>query len=346
MEKKHNVILDEMILICCKFLNYLPLFHLSCDESFDTIKSMTNFRFSFISLPWGDKHLYFLSYKKGIKFFHVLRLSDINKPYEEEQVNDLTDKFLSLEDDKENLNSQLRIEFLKFKYAELQNSINTLNNKVNNYIAISLVYIGVFTYLFKIAINVTSLPFVFFIWILLTLFGINLLNVLILLRRYLQVKSYMKSKFSSFKQSPDWRSLAKSFYIDWLTSKDEQNASASLVLNIEKYFIRSIVFSLLLFFSITIEPYMIKTSSVNNSLNYNEIVLVDEYGKFSPEGLLKLSKNISLDKKVVFIYSSSNILAKDTIDFTIKILNLSKHNLIIKLNDRLFDNKMIISVIE
>lgn len=349
MEQENSSFWNKLGLFVCRVLNLTPICHVSQDSSFDTVDSLVGLRFSVLSIPWGDKHLYILTFSEHFccKLFWVLKIADLQPPRSYAELQRLEDEFLKLDDGSSSIKSQLRIEFLKHKNSECQNSINTLNNKVNSYIAIALVYAGFYAFLFQSTINVFISPLGIVMWLILVLSGMSLINVLILLRKYLQVKGAVKSKFSSFKESPNWMLLAKNIYIDWLTAQEEQLAAASLVKNIEKYFIRSILLSSILFFTMVLNLNVEPSLSLNeNQKSTSEFILLNEMGVFSPKELLRLSDALSSDKFITFIYSSSNIAGKNTTDFTTTALGLSEQNQIIKLSDNLINNNMLIATIE
>lgn len=127
----------------CYLFNQLPLFHISQDERFDSIENISDLRFSFIAFPWGDKYLYIASFLFTLKKFEwgkCLRLSDIQPPMELSELNKKVDAFYELTKKTAEEDSKLRIEFLKHKNEECKSSLNVLNNKVNSYIAVVLVY--------------------------------------------------------------------------------------------------------------------------------------------------------------------------------------------------------------
>ncbi|EJN6958856.1 hypothetical protein NRD16_000680 [Photobacterium damselae] len=350
MEHSNNSIWYKLGLFFCWILNFSPIFHISRDKDFDSITQLAELRISILSLPWGDKHLYFISLSKenGFELLSVLRVSDLQPSRSQEELEECRSNFLELNDDDDGLKSRLRIDFLNHKNTDCQNSINTLNNKVNSYIAIALVYAGLCTFLFKSILNLPVSTISIVMWAIFALSVIFLVNVLVLLRRYLQVKSVAKSKFSSFKESPDWKKLAEGIYVDWLTSQEEQRAAATLVRNIEKYFIRSIVLSALLLITTALQPYdwLVTEHSGRGDESSKEFVLLDREGNFSPQELLSLSEAISPDKKVIFIYSSSNAVGKTTTDFVIKSLELTEQNSVIELSNLFFNTKLLIASME
>ncbi|WP_032475468.1 hypothetical protein, partial [Vibrio cholerae] len=220
------------------------------------------------------------------------------------------------------------------------------NNKVNSYIAIALVYTGFFAFLFQSILEFGSSHFSALIWLAFGLSSICLINVLVLLRRYLQVKVTLKSRFASFKGSPDLKQLAKSIYIDWITSRDEQWEAATLVKNIEKYFIRSIFLSSLMLFYTVLHPFIQQVPSNSIKTTNDEFILIDKKGNFSPQELLSLSKTVTSDDTIIFIYSSSNSSGNASANFMITALNLSKQSTVIQISDELFDPKLLIATVK
>ncbi|MFA0061785.1 hypothetical protein AB4370_18500 [Vibrio cyclitrophicus] len=350
MESNNNSIWYKLKSFFFWILNISPILHISRDKGFDSITQLTDLRISLLSLPWGDKHLYFISRtkEKGFEFFSVLKISDLQPSRSQEELKNCKSNFLELDDDADEMKSQLRIDFLKHKHTDCQNSLNTLNNKVNSYIAIALVYAGVCTFLFKSLLQIpVSTTSCLLMWGGFALSIIFLINVLVLLRRYLQVKASTKSMFNSFKDSPDWKKLSAGIYIDWLTSQEEQTAAATLVRNIEKYFIRSIALSTFLLIATALQPYnWLSTELSNEDSSRTNFVLLDKEGNFSPKELLNLSKAISHNDKVTFIYSPSNTLGKTTTDFAIKALELTGKNSTIELEDPFFNTKLLIASME
>ncbi|MDD9156291.1 hypothetical protein PVK64_08835 [Aliivibrio sp. S4TY2] len=349
MEHNSNSIWYKLGLFFCWILNISPVLHISRDEEFDSISQLTDLRISILSLPWADKHLYFISRtkEKGFEIFSVLKISNLQSPRSRKELQECKSKFSELTDDASGIKSQLRIDFLKHKSMDCQNSINTLNNKVNSYIAIALVYAGLCTFLFKSLLKLPVSTISLVLWGVFSLSVIFLINVLVLLRRYLQVKGAEKSMFSSFKEFPDWKTLAEGIYIDWLTSQEEQIAAATLVKNIEKYFIRSVALSSVLLIAATLQPHSwFLTKPLDRNGSDTKFVLVDHEGNFSSQELLNLSKSLSPNDKVTFIYSSSNNLGKATTAFTIKALELVGKNSTIELDDTLFNTKLLIASME
>lgn len=349
MENSNQSIWYKVKLNFCRLINLSPILHISRDIEFDSITQLTDLRFSLLSLPWGDKHLYFISLSigKGFELISILRVSDLQPSRSQEDLEECKSNFLKLNDDKDGVKSQLRIDFLKHKLTDCQNSINTLNNKVNSYIAIALVYAGFCAFLFESLLEIPVSNVSLMTWAVFVLSVICLINVLVLLRRYLQVKAAAKSTFSSFKEFPDWKNLAAGIYIDWLTSQEEQTAAATLVRNIEKYFIRSVALSAFLLIATALQPYnWFLTEQSNGVRSSTKFVLLDKEGNFSPQELLSLSMAISPSNKVTFIYSSSNALGKATTDFAIKALELTGENSKIELEDPFFNTNLLIASME
>lgn len=350
MEQNNHTLWYKLRFSLCFIFNQLPFFHVSQDERFDSIANLTDLRFSLIALPFGDKHLYIASFCKisGFEWGKCLRLSNIQPPLQLSELNEKVHNFSELSAAGSESDSQLRIEFLKHKHEECKNGINVLNNKVNSYIAIALVYAGLFAFLLQSSPEYVNLPAKYLTWFFFILSGINLVNVLVLLPHYLQVKGSHKSTFGSFKNEPSLKLLAQSLYMDWQTASHEKTAAATIVVNIEKYFIRSIILCALLFVVIEVSPvFFHKEANPNGTAKVsNEFVLLNQGGDFSPQALLKLSQNISPKNKITFIYSISNIDGNATAKFIINALKLAKQSSFVVISDEHIKGRSLIAVIQ
>lgn len=322
--------------------NFFPIFHISRDKDFGSITQINDLRFSLIHLPYGDGIIYFITYNKNSKFniFYIIKLSNIQ---ESRDASSLTEGFKKFEYYSSDRSSKLRMEFLQHKYSDCLNSINSLNNKVNLYIAIVLVYTGFVGYLSKESFSqdINNINCFLLTAIILCIF--NLYGLCSVLKRYLDVKSYSKSSFGDLKAQATQKNLTAGIYYDWIGLSDKIIMSGSLVRNIEKYFYRSAFFSIcsIILLNLSSQPLKI-TDTSGTTVNHNEYIIVDENGNFSTKTLFRLSENMK-DKEVIFIFSESNNSAKRKIDFIVEVLDLDNKNHKIKLNRNLLDNRTIIA---
>jgi hypothetical protein len=344
VEISKRTIWQKLGLFICNILNFLPVLHLSRDEDFDSISQINDLRFSLIAIPLGDSYWYFATYSPSTKFslFELLEIHEIQPKKTKSELSELVNSLDQLPDD--NGNNELRLEFLKHKHDQCQASINILNNKVNNYIAIALVYTGFIAFLFQSCLKFSAHPLSWLLWSLLLLSTLSLSSLLILLRKYLKVKGAHKSKFGEFKTKPSWLLFVKGVYLDWQSAQDEQLASATLVKNIEKQFFRSVSVSFLLLLLVTYLPFSSDFDLIQNDgkENLNEFTIFDKQGKFSAIELLHLSKKINSNSDVLFILSKSNQVGKNSIKFIIKALELSNRYSVVEVNNDLFDKNILL----
>lgn len=329
--------IEKVVLLA---LNLSPVLHISSDNNFDSIKNTGDQRISIISIPLGDSFLYILTFdsEKGCNLFYRLHLSDVQVSRD---INKITRDFISFDkvNSYRNNNTDLRLDFLNHKYSDCINSLNTLNNKVNSYVAISLVYAGFCGYLLTNTIDIKEDAYRYISYPLIFIILLNLTQSLFLLRVYLKVKGKEKSSFSTFKYNTSKSNLTSSIYFDWLSISDEITLSASLVKNIEKYFIRSMISSVILLVVIFLDRYGVFT--MPKDLVQSSFYIVDSNGDFSSEEFLRLSKE-SKSQEFVFISAESNAGAKELISFTIKNLKLSEDSRIITLKDEVIDGYSLI----
>lgn len=349
METSKRTIWQKLGLFICNILNFLPVLHLSRDEDFDSISQIDDLRFSLIAIPLGDKYCYLATYSPSTKFslYELLKIHEIQPRKTEFELSKLVSSLKELSGDEEH--TKLRLEFLKHKHEQCQASINILNNKVNNYISIALVYTGFIAFLFQSCLKFSAHPLSWLLWSLLFLSTLSLSSLLILLRKYLKVKSTYKSKFGEFKSKPSWLLFVQGIYLDWQSAQDEQLASATLVKNIEKQFFRSISVSFLLLLLVTYLPFSANIDLIqkDGKENLNEFTIFDKQGKFSAVELLHLSKKINSNSDVLFILSKSNQVGKSSIKFIIKALELSNRYSVVEVNNDLFDkNTLLVKIKE
>lgn len=226
--------------------NRLPIFHLSCDRTFDSILYYSSdfpLRLSIIYIPLGETKHYLMSYSaetKKLNLLFTLRMIEVQHQRTCEEILELSEKLEQLTQDSEDI--KYRIEFLNKRNNDFQNGINNLNNKTNNYISITLVYSGLMAYALQQLMKHTGQMNSTLAGIALFLSALYLIDIFCYIRAYLNVKSYMKVSFNTFKEKPSLALLEKSTYIDWLTLNDKHCSFASLVKNIERSFFTSAIY--------------------------------------------------------------------------------------------------------
>lgn len=131
-------------------LNMFPICHISNDKNFGTIDvdNHTDFRLSLFALPLGKLKLYIISYnsEEGFCFYRVIDMNVINAPCCPESIDLKARQYEEFIKNNDEDKIRLQIDLLKEKITQCQQRNSNLYNKFNSYIAISLVYIGLLTY--------------------------------------------------------------------------------------------------------------------------------------------------------------------------------------------------------
>lgn len=238
-----------------QLFNHSLILHTSSDKNFDSIAESHDPRISLFHFPLANKHIYIITYSKtmGFRFMFLLRLSALIPVFNKDDINKVKEQFKSFDRIYCPEKNKLRIEFLKHKYNEYQNSVSLTNNKINNYLTISLAYVGL---LYFLSYNIKASPYGILniiVWSTFILSSISALNVLLLLKECLKISGNYKSSITEFNKMPSWRLLNESIFVDFASSENTRIIMVSLVRNIEKYFIRSFSLCILLLFYFFIE---------------------------------------------------------------------------------------------
>jgi len=335
-----------------KLLNILPILHVSKDDNFDTLEYSDDWfkdmRYTLLALPLGNRHVYFFTYsQKNINPIYVLNINTIVTPLTEEKRTELGNDFASLPP--EGSNWELRLNYVMYKHANIANSINILNNKVNNYVAISLVYTGLFIFIIESTMKSSENDIISYLsWLILLISSVNLISGLILLHQCLKVKGSLISSFGAIKRSPTYARLAKNIYLDWQSAYKEQLCFTTLIKNIEKSFTYSLIASFLLYSLIALKPYLEDVIPPDKpmSTTESEYVLVDEKGSFSPKELLEFSQRLATATEVTFVYAKSNMLGKDTLNFVVMSLPLEDNHSVITVSDNIIAGQTLLAIIK
>jgi hypothetical protein len=277
-------------------LSRCPVFSVTLDKNFHNIDKdyfeLEDIRISLFSFGVGAVKIYFATYKKNEKFriFRVIHLRDIAKLPLKEEVQDKVESYHQHIEGKQQGDIDIEIDFLKYKIASEESRKNIASNKINNYMAIVLVFISlVFAGGPKFVIDFKN--------ILLTVLAIMasycLCNVIIYLFSFFKVRSFLRAGFKDLKQSSSHsKKVAESYYEDWYSIKEEATLFVSYALNIERYMKFALVFivGVILyntinasFFTSTITP-----ASTNNLINYTVDIGFSENSELQEPELEKL----------------------------------------------------------
>ncbi|MFM5578339.1 hypothetical protein ACK4A1_01670 [Aeromonas veronii] len=338
----------------CQFilnmLNWSPFIHVSDDELFGSVSADYKKRISLIEFPLGKWKFYFFTRlkekndKAKYNFFHLLDFDSVCKIKSEQVVNEkVTDYkcFISGLDD-ELIRNQ--IEFLKDKISMNQARIASGYNKTNMYVAIVLVYFGFVLYLIGKVVNLATINYWLFF---LTFFvGYNAFNCACFIKSSLSIRGYIRSSFRSIKNDASIKELACAYYRDWYSTNNEGDVITSYVGNVEKYFTRSLVVSVLVLgiLSIGDKTDLFKGETMHHN---NEFLIFNETGEFQKSEFILLVNKINEGSEKVFIINSKGekkgALIRDFIRTTVsdpeRVVEISLENkvvnskvIIVKLN--------------
>jgi len=222
-----------------------PIFALSYDESFGDYDQEKKIRcgckrFSLLNLMFGDRIIYFCTYKidkKRFKWFHVLNLSKI------EQFNLKTSKSIKLEENyREHLknlcNDELEIEkeSLNKHIQDEADRIKISNQKINTYTTIVLTVLPLIS-AFSAILDVNQFvkfPALLKICVFFGFYAV--LNICIYLFSIIKVRSISKSTFNDLKNNSDKRKeINFQYYYDWQQLKRKADLFVSYVKNVDKW---------------------------------------------------------------------------------------------------------------
>lgn len=247
-------------------LNWSPFLHISNDINFGSINttnaaraSSTGLmlkdgdRISLLSLEFGARKFYFVSLaiaagKIRFQLFKCLRFYDVLKKYDIAHIDKKTLLYKNHIRRHTEEQRNIQIDFLKEKFNENQSRISGVHDKITNYSAIALVYIGFVGYLLTEILKIKSYSSGIFIasWIIFSILVIYTLNLICFIQLGLSVKSYVRSKFLDLKNAPTSIQLAANYYADWYSERNHADIISSIVSNIEFYYFRSLFVSFLL----------------------------------------------------------------------------------------------------
>jgi hypothetical protein len=275
-------------------MNWSPFLHISNDRNFGSINTVNKARttsagsilengdrISLLSLEFGSKKCYFISLtivsgKLKFQIYKFLKFYDVLEKYDISHIDNKADRYKNhiISQNIEQLNIQ--IDFLKEKFNENQSRISGVHDKITNYSAIVLVYIGFVGYLLTelIKIKKYSSNFYEISWAIFFVLVVYSLNLIGFIQFGLSVKSYARSKFSDLKNSPTSIQLAVNYYTDWYSEKNQADIISSVVSNIEIYYIRSLFVSFLLWLIIFLNSngFLEKASSFISAYENEKLI--------------------------------------------------------------------------
>jgi hypothetical protein len=341
----------NILKIIAPILNWSPFLHISEDFNFGSVDNLIAVRLSFLAIPLGSNKIYLLSFVKdatnkwNFEIHKCLNFYAVCKKEDQSQIDHKTSSYKTLIESHTEEQIKFQIDFLKEKFNQNQSRKSTLYNKINNYTAITLVYLGFTGYLFSelLSLKIDNIYFYNCLWIMFSLSVIYTLNLFIFIKFALSIQAYIRSKFGDLKNDPTDKQLAASYYTDWYSSANEAQIISSIVCNIEEYFTRSLVVTVLLWLCMVgNNNWLNKISSATPSyenqyliVNKSDEFLVDEFSSF----LGKINKT---NNKIYIISKKDNHnykVIKDFIEFATKN---SRKLETIEINGGILDNNAIL----
>lgn len=217
-------------------LNFSPIFHISCDESFGAYSQNGNLRLSLLVVVLGTWKLYLITGKRGegFKLLRVIRFADVCHQVNQECIDQKTASYAATIQEQNDQSLDAQLDFLKDGYESNLTAEASLDSRVSSYVSGYLVLIGFFAYLFD-AILSAAPSIARLISGIIFLAGILfLLSSGAFLWRFLRVRNVVRSTFKDMKDSPTKCKRVELAYTNWYASKKEVESLASHVKNIEQ----------------------------------------------------------------------------------------------------------------
>lgn len=324
--------MNKIIYYIFYLLSKSPILSVTLDNEFDNIPfkkskliEYKDFRYSLISIGFGAKKIYFITYKKSednkIQIFKVLDLWDLGIIPENRIVEEKAGNYSRHVFDKNEKNINLEIDFLKYKIDGEENRKNLQVSKINTYTSVMLIIVPIIASILVGEFNIlnvknliTKNSFVNFIIYCVIIY--NIINIIKYIWDFNSVKAYNRSMFKDIKKSENHlNALAESYYYDWYNIKNEARLVVSYVKNIELYFKYLIlaVSALLITYlicNINVERATNKAYSTMECMNYSKNIYFEDNGKIDKKSLDDLTtiyrKIQSTDLEDIIVISTSS----------------------------------------
>lgn len=233
-------------------LSDIPILQISDDSNFHTVENKNcnkKYRISLFFIPFGEFKIYLITYYHKLELFKILSLNEVLKNKQEEKYKELNDTYEKIEEIEISLDKEKKIEeieILKDDKNGYEKSIDKAHLKGNIYITLLAGIISIiFTQLDKI-FTLISNYYNNSLFLLGTFFLlISFINFLIISLFFIKVKNIKSYDFSGYKKKKSYYAY---FYINRFYEKLYSEYCFSYIRNIEDYFIKTILFSIILIF--------------------------------------------------------------------------------------------------
>lgn len=226
-----------MLNLIFNILNWIPIFHISCDLRFGEYREKESIRFSLLAIALGSRKLYLISYsQKKFKLFKTLNLWHIVSTPTQDQIDNKTTTYLRDITNIPNQEISIQYEFLKESFNTNCNTRSSLETKVSSYSSSYLVLAAFYAYSFNEYWPLNGVIFYILSFLFITGF-FPLISCGAMILSFFKVKDTVRATFRDLK--PKGKSTIKNqaaaAYTNWFASKSENTALATCVKNIESY---------------------------------------------------------------------------------------------------------------
>lgn len=288
--------MKNLIYLLVYLLSRSPLFSTTLDENFHEISNKNykndQLRLSVLSFGLGVRKLYLFTLKKGegFRFFKIIRLKDIQDVPSEEVIESKVKDYAIHIKSKQQNEVEIEKEFLQYRINQDESKKNIALSKINNYIAIVSILVPLF------ASNViqaySKIEFKYKV-ILLIVVGYTLLNAILYILEFLQVKGFTRSSFSDIKKSSEHNNkIAESYYADWYSMKQESVLYVTFVTCVERYlkYVIAVTLCILVLGNFNTIYKQNGGGMITNSNTTSKIINIDlKSGQVNKEDLKKLT---------------------------------------------------------
>lgn len=244
--------------IIAHIFNFTFFLHVSCDKNFDTYQPGTPIRLSLFHLNIALSHFYFLTFCSNTKKFSLwyrINFKDLVPSVDSVNImNEVNDFNLTMSGKSDIHDAQL--EFLKEKKADNKEAISGAYNKASFFLAFITSVVGVLTFLLPTISEYHSELFlkVTILWFLVASSLLNILNAGLFIYIILNVKGYVRYKFTELSSSKGDNFELLYHYFEWKAGDKERVNIIGLLKNAIKFSMRAFCFSVLLWAFIQLFP--------------------------------------------------------------------------------------------
>lgn len=240
-------------------LNWIPIFHLSCDEFFGAYRKGGKRRFSFAAISLGRRKVYLISWaNKKFSLLEVLRFDEICRDMPQADVDLAADLFANDIKGQNDTDLSLQYEFLKERFNTNENSKSSIETRVSAHITTYLALLGVYGYVVTLLLRESGWP-ARISWGIVVFGCVFLVAAANFMWPLLQVKGVTRSTFSDLRKSPTLLNQARLAYINWYASQDEMRIRSSQAKNAELNIILALFVSIPLW--IFVQFFVVQTNA-------------------------------------------------------------------------------------